>query len=64
MREREILQKIGDRFRLDSYSLRKLKGYEYELIYNAFPELSRDEIMEAFKKYKEKKFTLTVFMER
>ncbi len=58
MNREEIIKEIIYRFKLDSKSLRKLKDYEYEMIYDAFKPISKRHIDNTIDDYCNNKFKI------
>ncbi len=58
MTREEIVREIIKRFKLDAYSLKNLNGYEYELIYEAFPIIDKSNINKAIDDFSNGKFKI------
>ncbi len=51
-----IIREILCRFKLDKKSIKRLKDYEYDLIYNSLEKIEKQLIYKAIKDFSEDKF--------
>lgn len=58
MRNKDIIREIIKRFKLDASSIKKMKDYEYDLIYETLTNIKPETITKAINSFKKNEFKI------